>query len=155
MHILRSRELRQPQCPVPLFPFLSVYPNFSFGFLFRLAWFQEQNINLVEIGIKKWEYWTIVDYASIAVVVVVKSTRVQAVKIAYRIDMQELDQYPAHELKMNDIAAVQFETANPLFFDPYERNRTTGSFILIDALSNPTVGAAMIRKEIAAESGDF
>ena len=47
---------------------------------------------------------------------------------------------------MNDIAAVEFETTMPLFFDPYERNRTTGSFILIDPLTNATVGAAMIRR---------
>jgi hypothetical protein len=65
--------------------------------------------------------------------------------------MHTLDREPARELKMNDIASVEFEAAAPLFFDPYERNRTTGSFILIDPLSNATVGAAMIRRDLSLE----
>jgi sulfate adenylyltransferase subunit 1 (EFTu-like GTPase family) len=40
---------------------------------------------------------------------------------------------------MNEIASVEFETSSPLSFDPYERNRVTGSFVLIDPLSNATV----------------
>jgi hypothetical protein len=52
---------------------------------------------------------------------------------------------------MNDIGAVRFESAQPLFFDPYERNRATGSFIIVDLLSNATVGAAMIRGAAARE----
>jgi hypothetical protein len=83
-----------------------------------------------------------------------RTTRVQAVKIAYRIDMQELDQYPAHELKMNDIGEVEFESASPLFFDSYENNHSTGSFILIDPLSNATVGAGMIRVDLSAQPPD-
>ena len=81
----------------------------------------------------------------------VHTLRSQAKKIAYRIDMKELDQYPAHELKLNDIGEVEFETAAPLFFDVYERNRTTGSFILIDPLTNGTVGAGMIRRDLSAQ----
>jgi hypothetical protein len=50
---------------------------------------------------------------------------------------------------MNDIASVEFEASSAIFFDPYERNRTTGSFILIDPLSNATVGAGMIQEEAA------
>jgi hypothetical protein len=50
---------------------------------------------------------------------------------------------------VNDIASVEFEAHVPLFFDPYDRNRATGSFILIDAISNATVGAGMIQEDIA------
>jgi hypothetical protein len=64
--------------------------------------------------------------------------------------MRKLEQEAAHELRMNDIASVEFEAASPLFFDPYTRNRATGSFILIDPLSNATVGAAMIQRDLAA-----
>jgi hypothetical protein len=39
---------------------------------------------------------------------------------------------------------VAIETFRPLYFDPYRRNRATGAFILIDAISNETVGAGMI-----------
>jgi sulfate adenylyltransferase subunit 1 len=84
----------------------------------------------------------------------VRTTRAQAVKIAYRIDMKDLDQYPAHELKMNDIGEVEFESAGPLFFDSYDNNHSTGSFILIDPISNATVGAGMIRVDLSAEPPD-
>ncbi|MBZ5645210.1 MAG: sulfate adenylyltransferase subunit CysN [Acidobacteriia bacterium] len=82
----------------------------------------------------------------------VRTSRAKAGAIEYRVNMNTLEQEPARELKMNDIAAVQFEIAKPLFFDPYERNRTTGSFILIDPLTNATVGAAIIRAALPAES---
>ncbi|MEA2191202.1 MAG: bifunctional enzyme CysN/CysC [Solirubrobacteraceae bacterium] len=48
------------------------------------------------------------------------------------------------ELGLNDIGRVRLRTSKPLAFDPYERNRATGSFILIDETTNDTVGAGMI-----------
>jgi len=80
----------------------------------------------------------------------VHSSRAQAAKIHFRVNMQTLEHEPALELHMNDIAAVEFEAASPLFFDPYRRNRVTGSFILIDPISNATVGAAMIQSDATA-----
>ena len=59
-------------------------------------------------------------------------------------DMRTLDFGPAAELKLNDIAEVEIETHHPIFFDPYKENRATGSFILIDMISNRTVAAGMI-----------
>jgi sulfate adenylyltransferase subunit 1 len=82
----------------------------------------------------------------------VRTSRAKATAIDYRVNMNTLDEEPAQELKMNDIAAVQFEVVRPLFFDAYERNRTTGSFILIDPLSNATLGAAIIRAALPAEA---
>ena len=81
----------------------------------------------------------------------VRTSRAKATAIDYRVNMNTLDEEPAQELKMNDIAAVQFEVVRPLFFDAYEHNRTTGSFILIDPLSNATLGAAIIRAALPAE----
>ncbi|MFT5029246.1 MAG: sulfate adenylyltransferase subunit 1 (EFTu-like GTPase family), partial [Candidatus Binatia bacterium] len=43
-----------------------------------------------------------------------------------------------------DIGRVVLRASNPLFFDPYTRNRLTGSFILVDEMTNNTVGAGMI-----------
>ena len=48
------------------------------------------------------------------------------------------------ELALNDIGRVRLRTSKPLAFDPYARNRSTGSFILIDEATNDTVGAGMI-----------
>ncbi len=51
---------------------------------------------------------------------------------------------PPGELGLNDIGKVRLRTSAPLTFDPYSRNRRTGSFILIDEASNATVAAGMI-----------
>jgi sulfate adenylyltransferase subunit 1 (EFTu-like GTPase family) len=49
------------------------------------------------------------------------------------------------ELALNDIGRVRLRVSRDLAVDPYERNRTTGSFILNDEATNETVGAGMIR----------
>jgi bifunctional enzyme CysN/CysC/sulfate adenylyltransferase subunit 1 len=77
----------------------------------------------------------------------------QASKIRFRVNIDDLEECPAERLEMNEIASVEFETSSPLFFDSYERNRDTGSFILIDLLTNATVGAGMIREEITGARG--
>ncbi len=48
------------------------------------------------------------------------------------------------QIRMNDIARVQLRTTKPLFFDSYNRNRITGSVILIDEGTHETVAAGMI-----------
>ena len=53
----------------------------------------------------------------------------------------------SREVKMNDIARVRIKTTKPLFFDPYNTNRITGSLILIDEGTNETVAAGMIVTE--------
>jgi sulfate adenylyltransferase subunit 1 len=47
-------------------------------------------------------------------------------------------------LGLNDIGRISIRTTQPLFFDSYRRNRSTGSIILVDEGTNETVGAAMI-----------
>ena len=49
------------------------------------------------------------------------------------------------ELKMNDIASVDFQLNKPIYFDAFKKHRTNGSFILIDTLSNSTVGVGFIQ----------
>jgi sulfate adenylyltransferase subunit 1 len=78
-----------------------------------------------------------------------RRVKAKATRIRFRIDVKSLTEHPANELEMNGIACVEFETSAPLFFDPYSLNRTTGSLILIDPLSNATVGAAMIREDLS------
>ena len=56
------------------------------------------------------------------------------------------------DLAMNDIATVEIETSKALFFDPYERNRATGSLVLIDLETNATVAAGMIVQAAAAHT---
>ena len=66
-------------------------------------------------------------------------------KILYRIDIDTLHREPAEAFTLNDIGRVEIQAALPIFFDPYKMNRGTGSFILIDPLTNNTVAAGMIR----------
>jgi sulfate adenylyltransferase subunit 1 len=73
-----------------------------------------------------------------------RMVRARLKRIRHRVDMNTLEHVSASALQMNDIASVDVETSRPLFFDPYRQNRTTGSFILIDPISNATVAAGMI-----------
>jgi hypothetical protein len=78
--------------------------------------------------------------------------RAKALNFRYRVNVNTLVHEPVASLQMNDIAYVEFETVSPLFFDPYTQNRITGSFILIDPISNATLGAGMIRADLAEQS---
>jgi sulfate adenylyltransferase large subunit len=73
-----------------------------------------------------------------------RTVRATVKAIRYRVDVNSLEHLASDTLAMNEIAEVEFETNLPLFFDSYRACRWTGSLILIDALSNATVGAAMI-----------
>jgi sulfate adenylyltransferase large subunit len=77
-----------------------------------------------------------------------RQVKARVTGISHRIDINTLAQEPASHLTMNGIAFVHIETTTPLFFDPYSLNRATGSFILVDPLSNATVGAGMIREDL-------
>ncbi len=76
-----------------------------------------------------------------------RQVKARVAAISHRIDINTLAQEPANDLSMNGIALVHIETTAPLFFDSYSLNRATGSFILLDPLSNATVGAGMIRED--------
>ena len=69
----------------------------------------------------------------------------QVSSISEKVDINTLEGRPADSLDLNDIARVTLSADAELLFDPYSINRATGSFILIDRLTNATVGAGMIR----------
>ena len=63
----------------------------------------------------------------------------------YRLDVNTLHREGTAEgLTLNEIGRVRLRVQTPLMFDPYRRNRATGSFILVDPVSNDTVAAGMI-----------
>jgi bifunctional enzyme CysN/CysC/sulfate adenylyltransferase subunit 1 len=70
-------------------------------------------------------------------------------KIRYGVDIQSTEKRESAQLQMNDIAEVEFDTSLPLFFDAYAENREMGALILIDPVTNATVGAAMIVAAVA------
>ncbi len=66
-------------------------------------------------------------------------------ELKYRIDTETFDHLAAKDLRLNEIAFVNVATAEPIGFDPYDENRDTGGFILVDRHSNATVAAGLIR----------
>ena len=65
--------------------------------------------------------------------------------VQYRLDVNTLHRdETVNRLGLNEIGRISFRTTAPLFFDEYRRNRFTGSFILVDEVTNNTVGAGMI-----------
>jgi bifunctional enzyme CysN/CysC/sulfate adenylyltransferase subunit 1 len=74
-----------------------------------------------------------------------RSGRALIKNVVYRLDVNSLHRdLETKELGLNEIGRVQLRTTVPLLCDPYEKNRTTGSFILIDEATGTTVGAGMI-----------
>ena len=73
-----------------------------------------------------------------------KTTPATITGIKYKIDVNTRSHLAADTLGLNDIASCNLSTAVPVAFDPYEQNRKTGSFIVIDRFTNHTVGAGMI-----------
>ncbi len=65
-------------------------------------------------------------------------------KIHFRIDVNTLEHHKANQLKLNEIARCEIALNAPLAFDTYSDCKGTGSFIIIDRLTNATVGAGMI-----------
>jgi bifunctional enzyme CysN/CysC len=66
-------------------------------------------------------------------------------ELKYRVDIETFDHLAAKEMHLNEIAFVNVATSEPIVFDPYDENRDTGGFILIDRHSNATVAAGLIR----------
>ncbi|WP_443190128.1 sulfate adenylyltransferase subunit CysN [Pseudomonas indica] len=74
--------------------------------------------------------------------------------IVHRVDVNTLEQGPASSLQLNEIGRVKVALDAPIALDGYEYNRTTGAFIIIDRLTNGTVGAGMIIADpVGAQSG--
>ena len=66
-------------------------------------------------------------------------------ELNYKIDVDTMHREAAETLTLNEIGRIQLTTTQPLYYDRYQLNRATGSFILIDPASNNTVAAGMIR----------
>jgi bifunctional enzyme CysN/CysC len=79
------------------------------------------------------------------------ATTVNAVvaPIRHKIDINTLEALPAERLDLNDIGVAELALDRPVVFEPYSASRSLGGFILIDRLSNETVGAGLIDSGLA------
>jgi bifunctional enzyme CysN/CysC len=70
--------------------------------------------------------------------------RMQVRKVHAKTDLTTLESVPAETLELNDIGRLSITCHRPIYFDAYLRNRATGAFVIVDSLTNATVGAGMI-----------
>ena len=104
-------------------------PQVADQFAANLVWFDEQAL----LPGRSYILRTATDQASATVT-----------ELKYRVNVNDFAHEAAKSLALNEVGAVNISTRSPLAFDPFAENRATGAFILIDRLTNATVGAGMI-----------
>jgi len=83
-----------------------------------------------------------------AVKFVSKKSQGNVVAIEHKIDVNTMETSAADTLALNEIALCDLSFDMPVIFDKYENNRITGAFIIIDRITNGTVGAGMIVNDL-------
>ena len=78
-------------------------------------------------------------------------TKAAIQKVEYRVDVNSLNRTPPEALGLNEIGRVAFQATHKLLLDPYAKNRSTGSMILIDPVTNNTVGACMVIDRVSED----
>ncbi|HEY1683476.1 MAG TPA: sulfate adenylyltransferase subunit CysN [Tepidisphaeraceae bacterium] len=73
-----------------------------------------------------------------------RTVSAEIVEFRYGVDVNTLEKRPVNQLALNEVAHVQLGLTQPICYDAYKSNRATGAFIIIDRLTNNTVGAGMI-----------
>lgn len=104
-------------------------PDVADQFAANVVWFDEQAL----LPGRSYILRTETDQASATVT-----------ELKYRINVNDFAHEAAKSLEMNEVGVCNISTQSPIAFDSFAENRTTGAFILIDRISNATVGAGMI-----------
>ncbi|MCK5682021.1 sulfate adenylyltransferase subunit CysN, partial [bacterium] len=94
---------------------------------------------------------TMVDDTSFFLKHTTQTIRAKIDLIRYQIDVNSLRKNDSKALALNEIGRVTITASRPIFFDPYMKNRDTGSFILIDPVTNFTAAVGMIIDRVASE----
>lgn len=79
------------------------------------------------------------------------TTRARIDNIKYKVDVNTMEQSQVDKLSLNEIGRVVFTTGKELFFDSYHANKQTGSFVLIDPITNNTSAVGMIIDRVDAK----
>jgi len=80
------------------------------------------------------------------------NTKVRVDKIQYKVDVNTMEKSNIDFFSLNEIGRVVLTTNKPLFFDPYKKNKSTGSFVLIDPMTNNTVAVGMIIDKLSSDN---
>jgi sulfate adenylyltransferase subunit 1 len=84
-----------------------------------------------------------------------KMTTGHAQNIDHKYDVNTMDKISSSQLAVNDIGVVDFVVSETIHFDAYQDNQGTGAFIVIDRLSNVTVGAGMINHALDEQTHQY
>ena len=79
------------------------------------------------------------------------ATKARFDEIRYKVDVNTLERSAVDHFELNEIGRVVMTTTKPLLFDPYKKNRQTGSFILIDPVTHDTVAVGMILDQLPSD----
>ncbi|WP_372947895.1 sulfate adenylyltransferase subunit CysN [Mariniphaga sp.] len=80
------------------------------------------------------------------------TTRARIDMLRHKVDVNTLEKSEVQKLTLNEIGRAVFTTAKPLFFDPYKKNKNTGSFVLIHPVTNNTVAVGMILDKLESKN---
>ncbi|MCK3683126.1 sulfate adenylyltransferase subunit CysN [Maribellus sp. YY47] len=80
------------------------------------------------------------------------TTKARIDDIRYKVDVNTLEKSNIEKFKLNEIGRVVITTTKPLFFDPYKKNKQTGSFILIDPVTHNTCAVGMIIDKLSSKN---
>jgi len=108
-------------------------PHISQGVKSHIIWMDEEPLKL---------------HKQYAVKFVSKKSLGNIVAIEHKIDVNTMETSAADTLQLNEIALCDLSFDLPVIFDNYEDNRITGAFIIIDRITNGTVGAGMIVSDL-------
>jgi sulfate adenylyltransferase subunit 1 (EFTu-like GTPase family) len=84
-----------------------------------------------------------------------RAVRAVVDELEYKVDVNALEHRETTELALNEIGRVKLKLSAPVMVDRYRRNRTVGSFILIDETTNDTVAAGMLVHASSTEQPDL
>lgn len=79
------------------------------------------------------------------------TTKARIDSIRYTVDVNTLEKNPSEGFKLNEIGRATLTTMKPLYFDPYEKNQATGSFVLIDPVTHNTAAVGMIIDKVSEQ----
>ena len=112
-------------------------PRIERQFEAMLVWMDEEDMNLsTQFYIKHTS----------------NNTKARIDEVKYKVDVNTLEKSNIEKFKLNEIGRVVVTTTKPLYFDPYKKNKQTGSFILIDPITHNTVAVGMIIDKLSSKS---
>ncbi len=112
-------------------------PRVERQFEAMLVWMDENQMNLSTQFYIKHAY---------------NSAKARIDEVKYKVDVNTLEKSSIEEFNLNEIGRVVITTTKPLFFDPYIKNKQTGSFILIDPISHNTCAVGMIIDRLSSKN---